>query len=37
MRRQFFAVVDNGGGDLLPLVIEAAKQINRPEAPAKAS
>ena len=37
MRRQFFEVVDNGGGDLLPLVIEASRQVNRPEAPAKAS
>ena len=37
MRRQFFEIVDAGGGDLLPLVIEASKQVNRPEAPAKAS
>lgn len=37
MRRQFFEVVDAGGGDLLPLVIEASRQVNRPEAPAKAS
>ena len=34
MRRQFFEIVDNGGGDLLPLVIEASKQVNRPPAPA---
>ena len=34
MRRQFFQIVDNGGGDLLPLVIEASKQVNRPPAPA---
>ena len=37
MRRQFFEIVDNGGGDLLPLVIEASKQIKRPEDQAKAS
>jgi formate dehydrogenase subunit delta len=37
MRRQFFEIVDNGGGDLLPLVIEASGYVNRPEAPAKAS
>jgi formate dehydrogenase subunit delta len=37
MRRQFFEIVDGGGKGLLPLVIEAAKQVNRPEAPAKAS
>ena len=37
MRRQFFEIVDNGGGDLLPLVIEASRHVNRPEAPAKAS
>ena len=37
MRRQFFEIVDAGGGDLLPLVIEVSKQVNRPEAPAKAS
>jgi len=37
MRRQFFEVVDNGGGDLLPLVIEASRQVNRPAEPAKAS
>ena len=30
MRREFFAVVDGGGEGLLPLVIEASKQINRP-------
>lgn len=37
MRRQFFDVIDAGGGELLPLVIESAKLVNRPEAPAKAS
>jgi formate dehydrogenase subunit delta len=31
MRRQFFDVVDAGGEGLLPLVIEAARQVNRPE------
>ncbi len=31
MRRQFFEVVDAGGGELLPLVIEAAGRVNRPE------
>jgi formate dehydrogenase subunit delta len=30
MRREFFALVDRGGDGLQPLVIEAAKQINRP-------
>lgn len=37
MRRQFFEIVDNGGGDLLPLVIEASRQVNRPADQAKAS
>ena len=37
MRRQFFEIVDSGGDDLLPLVIEASKQIKRPEDQAKAS
>ena len=37
MRRQFFEIVDAGGGDLLPLVMEASSHVNRPEAPAKAS
>jgi formate dehydrogenase subunit delta len=37
MRRQFFEIVDSGSGDLLPLVIEASKQIKRPEDQAKAS
>jgi hypothetical protein len=37
MRREFFRIVDNGGGDLLPLVIAAAKLVNRPEEPAQAS
>lgn len=31
MRRQFFEVVDDGGGELLPLVIEASRQVNRPK------
>ena len=30
MRRQFFAIVDAGGGDLLPIVREAAPSIRRP-------
>jgi len=30
MRREFFALIDNGGEGFLPLVIEAAKQVNRP-------
>ena len=30
MRRAFFEHVDKGGEGLLPLVIEAAKQVNRP-------
>ena len=37
MRRQFFEIVDNGGGEMLPLVIEAASHVNRPEQPAKTS
>jgi formate dehydrogenase subunit delta len=37
MRRQFFDVIDAGGGELLPLVLEASKLVNRPEAAAKAS
>lgn len=37
MRREFFRIVDSGGGDLLPLVLEAARQVNRPEEQAKAS
>lgn len=32
MRRAFFDVVDHGGDGLLPLVMEASKQINRPAA-----
>jgi formate dehydrogenase subunit delta len=34
MRRQFFEIVDNGGGDLLPLVVDASRLVNRP-APAE--
>ena len=30
MRRQFFEIVDSGGGDLLPLVVDAARLVNRP-------
>ena len=30
MRRAFFEHVDKGGDGLLPLVLEAAKQVNRP-------
>ena len=30
MRRQFFDVIDAGGGELLPLVIEASKLVHRP-------
>jgi formate dehydrogenase subunit delta len=33
MRREFFTIVDAGGEGLLPLVIEASKQINRPPVP----
>lgn len=33
MRRQFFAIIDKGGEGFLPLVIEAARQVNRPPAP----
>ena len=31
MRRQFFEIVDNGGAGLLPLVIAAAREVNRPK------
>lgn len=31
MRRQFFAIVDDGGADLLPLVLDASRQVKRPE------
>ncbi len=37
MRREFFRIVDNGGGDLSPLVVAAAKLVNRPEEPVKVS
>ncbi|MDB5523317.1 MAG: fdsD [Rhizobium sp.] len=30
MRREFFSIVDSGGEGLLPLVIEASRQVNRP-------
>ncbi|MBL0374949.1 formate dehydrogenase subunit delta [Rhizobium sp. KVB221] len=30
MRREFFELVDKGGEGLQPLVIEAAKLVNRP-------
>ena len=33
MRREFFAIVDAGGEGLMPLVIEASKQIKRPAPP----
>jgi len=33
MRREFFAIVDAGGEGLMPLVIEASKQVNRPAPP----
>ncbi|MBX3530932.1 MAG: formate dehydrogenase subunit delta [Rhizobiaceae bacterium] len=36
MRRQFFEVLDGGGGDLLPIVKEAAPKVRRP-APVEAS
>jgi formate dehydrogenase subunit delta len=32
MRREFFALIDNGTEGFLPLVIEAAKHVNRPAA-----
>jgi len=37
MRRQFFEIVDNGGEGLLPLVMEASKVVNRPQAQAPAA
>jgi hypothetical protein len=30
MRRQFFEIVDAGGGKLLPIVLDAAQTIRRP-------
>jgi len=33
MRRQFFEIVDAGGDGLLPIVMEAAGGIRRPNAP----
>ena len=30
MRRQFFEIVDSGGGGLKPIVIEAAATVRRP-------
>jgi formate dehydrogenase subunit delta len=30
MRREFFAIVERGGNGLKPLVLDAARQINRP-------
>lgn len=33
MRREFFEIVDHGGEGLMPLVIEASKQIKRPAPP----
>jgi formate dehydrogenase subunit delta len=32
MRREFFTIVDAGGEGLLPLVLEASRQIHRPAA-----
>ncbi len=32
MRRQLFALIDAGGADLRPLVLEAAGAIRRPQA-----
>jgi formate dehydrogenase subunit delta len=37
MRRQFFARIDNGGEGFLPLVMEASKLVNRPQAQAPAA
>ena len=34
MRRQFFEIVDGGGGGLRPLVLDAAGAIRRPAAEA---
>lgn len=31
MRREFFALIDQGGEGFLPLVVEAAKEIKRPQ------
>jgi formate dehydrogenase subunit delta len=36
MRRQFFEVIDAGGGDFLPLVVAASKLVNRPATQAAA-
>jgi formate dehydrogenase subunit delta len=32
MRRQLFALIDAGGADLRPLVMDAAAEIRRPQA-----
>jgi len=37
MRRQFFERIDNGGEGLLPLVIAASKEVNRPKDQAPAA
>jgi formate dehydrogenase subunit delta len=31
MRREFFAIIERGGDGLMPLVVEASKQVHRPE------
>lgn len=33
MRRAFFAIIDAGGDGMLPLVVEASKQVDRPSVP----
>ncbi|MDP3899187.1 MAG: formate dehydrogenase subunit delta [Mesorhizobium sp.] len=37
MRRHFFEVVDSGGGALLPIVLEASKDVRRPAEPVSAA
>jgi formate dehydrogenase subunit delta len=37
MRRQFFEIVDAGGGNLLPIVMEASATIRRPREPVSAA
>ena len=33
LRREFFAIVDAGGEGLMPLVMEASKEVKRPAPP----
>ena len=35
MRREFFVIVDAGGEGMMPMVLQAAKLVNRPKAAEK--